>query len=99
LIDEVVVLRAATREVAEEVFIQNFEPNHLAFVGFINDDSTAVSRDHLGCLYLLRVAGNVEVRETDKMTGSFLSIDELRTRVNNLESWSQLILPELEKQV
>ena len=95
-LDGLVVLRAATREVEEEVYIQNFDPSHLEFVGFINDDSTAVSRDHLGCLYLLRVTGIVEIRETDKMTGSLLSIAELRTRFNDLESWSQLILPELE---
>ncbi|MBS3950119.1 MAG: NUDIX domain-containing protein [Peptococcaceae bacterium] len=94
--DEVVIMRAATREVEEEVYIQNFEHDLLHFVGFINDDSTAVSRDHLGCVYLLNVQGLVEIRETDMMTGAFLCISELRARFNELESWSQLILPKLE---
>lgn len=96
-IDEVVVTRAATREVEEEVCIKDFDPGSLRFAGFIVDDSTAVSRDHLGCVYLLNAIGPVEVRETDKMTGSFLSMNVLRKAFNDLEGWSQLILPELER--
>lgn len=95
LIDDSVVLRAAAREVNEEIYLENFQPNLLHLVGFINDDSTAVSRDHLGCLYVLNATGTVEIRETDKMTGTFLSLSELQAKFSELESWSQLILPEL----
>ena len=88
-VDEAVILQAATREVEEEVYIQDFKSEDLHFVGFINDESTAVSRDHLGCLYVLNTKGIVKVRETDKMTGSFLSVSELRAKFDSLESWSQ----------
>jgi len=90
-----IVRRAAWRELHEELHMATQEPGKLVFWGYINDKSTPVSRDHLGCLLVLRSAGEVTVKEKDKMMGSF--VDELILKGNRaqLESWSSLCLQAL----
>lgn len=68
---------ALYRELHEEVAV---DPELRAqFLGLINDDSTAVGSVHLGLAYAVAVppGGDVHVRETDKMRGSFRSATEL----------------------
>lgn len=89
------VLQAAAREITEEVEIEGFNSNRLIFLGFICDNSTPVSRDHLGCLFVYEALGNVLVKEKQKMQGSFISLTQLKT-ATALESWTQLILPVME---
>lgn len=79
------------REVKEEV--QYSGRMYLSFKGIINDNSNDVSRDHLGLVYELNVGNeDVKVVETDKLEGRFYTIEELTTKNNELESWSQIIL-------
>jgi len=85
---------AAWRELGEEVDIVDAGPlGELEFCGLINDLSTPVSRDHLGCLFLLRTSGAVLVREGGKMQGGFMPWEELKRRSEELESWSSQVLP------
>jgi predicted NUDIX family phosphoesterase len=48
---------------------------------------------HLGVVYLADAAGReVGVRETNKLSGSFQEIEELRSVYGRMETWSQLVL-------
>lgn len=86
------VFAAAWRELAEELAMDAAEPGQIRFMGFINDLSSAVSRDHLGCLFVLPVKGEVSVREEDKMAGRFRSLSYLLDNSGRMEHWSVLSL-------
>ena len=82
------------REWSEEVvaaFEPEFEP-----VGLLNDDTTAVGSVHVGFVYLADAGGRaVEIRETDKLTGSFATTDEVRAVRDAMETWSRLVFDAL----
>ena len=77
------------REWAEEVvagFVPEFSP-----VGLLNDDTTAVGAVHVGFVFTADAAGRpVSIRETDKLTGSFVTTTEVARHVEDLETWSRL---------
>ena len=83
------------REIEEEIVGPAGRPvrGHLQRVGWINDDRNEVGRVHFGVAYSLLV-GEVEVRvrETDRLEGAFLSIDEALSRSHELETWSTFLL-------
>ncbi len=82
------------KELEEEVRVE--VPYDLEFVGILNDESTEVSRVHLGIVYLLTaVAKNVAIVETGKMSGEWMSRNALRAAQPAMESWSQIIYDEL----
>ncbi len=88
------VVGGLRREWAEEV-VADFEP---AFepVGLLNDDTTPVGQVHVGVVYTADAAGRpVAIRETDKLTGSFASTDEVAAVVDGMETWSRLIFEAL----
>jgi predicted NUDIX family phosphoesterase len=61
-------------------------------IGVIKDDSTAVGQVHLGLVYLLEGEHpSIQIRETGKMTGALLTLEEMRIYYLDMESWSQLI--------
>ena len=76
-LEPAIVRRAAWRELHEELHVSVENSGELVFCGLINDLSTPVSRDHLGCLLILKTQGQVSVREKDKMTGEFVSEEVL----------------------
>lgn len=78
------------REWAEEVICP--APATAWLVGLLNDDSSPVSSVHLGLVFLVEPgqAASVAVRETDKLEGRRLAIDELAPLLPTMESWSQL---------
>lgn len=91
--------KAALREATlEELEIEgDFE---LKTVGLINDDTNPVGAVHIGIVMLLITDGPVRVRETEQLSGKFVSLDELNQLVRdgaNLETWSSLLVPELDK--
>ena len=82
------------REWAEEV-VAAFEP---AFepVGLLNDDTTPVGAVHVGIVFVADAAGRpVEIRETDKLTGSFATTDEVAAVRDSMETWSRLVFDAL----
>lgn len=87
------VIAAAYRELDEELVITDLDKTELLFIGFINDLSTDVSRDHLGCVFRAWVNPPVGVRENDKMSGSFMPLTNVQCEAQLYESWSQLLLP------
>lgn len=88
------VLAGLQKELDEEITID--DPYELEFAGILNDESTEVSRVHLGAVYVLRASSaNVSVRETEKMTGSFVARHELASMRDAMETWSQVVYDSL----
>jgi predicted NUDIX family phosphoesterase len=88
-------LNALSREVEEEVVVETEHDDKI--VGLINDDSNEVGRVHLGIIHLWRLAKpNVKNREQEICQIRFMNIDELQQVRNNMETWSQLCLDNLE---
>ena len=61
---------------------------HESFV----DDSDDVSKVHLCLLYTCDTMDDVTVKETEKLEGSFVTVEELYADFDKLENWSQIAL-------
>lgn len=94
--DEAAYRSGVEREVNEEVAIgSEFEDR---IVALLNDDSTEVGRVHLGIVHVFKLAEpNVQKREAVITNLSFLDKDELATRRDSLENWSQLCLDHFDR--
>jgi len=88
-----VLTRGLLRELDEEVFMEN--RGALRFRGVINDSSNAVGSVHLGLFYTLETAGAVAVRETEKLEGLWIPRSRLAELAEQMETWSQILVPEL----
>lgn len=88
---------ATVRELREELTIEGSLDARP--VGILNDDTNPVGAVHLGLVQSLAVERACEVRETDQLEGSWISIAALREQVAegaNFETWSSLLIPHLE---
>ncbi|MEA2647199.1 MAG: hypothetical protein QOE92_2282 [Chloroflexota bacterium] len=88
------VLEGLRREFAEEVSYSGGWTHRL--IGLINDDSNDVSRVHLGLVF--EVSGDdpeISIRETGKLEGELLRLEEMKIYYLDMESWSQLIYDHL----
>ena len=73
-------------------------PDHLTavLVAMLNDDSTPVSRVHLGLVFLVQpTEATTSVREVEKLEGESLSLTAMRRHYLSMESWSQLVFDDL----
>jgi predicted NUDIX family phosphoesterase len=82
------------REWEEEVIYDgSFEAR---LIGFLNDESSPVSKVHLGVVFLVDGdTPNIAIRETDKLAGELLTLDEMRIYYLGMESWSQMVYDRL----
>ena len=88
--DTPAILGGLEKELDEEVAVER--PFALQFVGLLNDDTTDVGRVHLGVVYVLDAPSrNVTVRETDKMSGSWVPRAALAESRDRMETWSQIV--------
>lgn len=78
------------RELDEEVAVETV--TSLAAVGFLNENNGGVSDYHAALVCLLEAEGQVSVRETEKMSGSWASVEELQRDFPYLETWSQIVV-------
>lgn len=85
-----VLMRGLERELDEEVYIQR--RGELVPRGFINDDGNGVGAVHLGLCFSMEVEGEVSVKETEKLSGAWMSLQELKSEYDNMETWSQIAL-------
>lgn len=75
----------------EEELVADWHPE-LRPLGLLNDDRTPVGQVHLGIVFEADAAGRpVAVRETHKLSGRFVEIDEVLAGYQHLETWSQLL--------
>lgn len=81
------------RELLEELAIDG-SVGEYQFITDFCDDSVEVSRVHLCLLHVLEVAEDttVEIKETEKLSGEWLTVEELRETYGSLENWSQIAL-------
>ena len=90
------VLGGLRRDWHEEL-VADFEPA-FRLVGLLNDDTTEVGAVHLGAVYVAEAAGRpVTIRETDKLTGSFVEPHEVAAVADRLETWSLLCFEFLDR--
>ncbi len=94
--DETAYRAGVKREVNEEIRIESrFEDR---IVALLNDDTTEVGRVHLGIVHVFRLEEpKVEKREAMIRNLSFLNREELVSRRDQLETWSQLCLDSLDR--
>ncbi len=82
------------REWAEEL-IAGFEPAFTP-VGLLNDDTTPVGSVHIGVVFVADAAGRpVSIRETDKLTGGFVTTADVDVVRDGMETWSRLVFDAL----
>ncbi len=94
--DEQAYRAGVEREVNEEIKIDT--PFEDRIVALLNDDTTDVGRVHLGIVHIFKLAApKIEKREA-MITGlTFLTKEELVSRRESLESWSQICVDSLEQ--
>ena len=82
------------REWEEEVIYDGtFEAK---LIGLLNDESAPVSKVHLGVVFLVDgTTPNIAIRETDKLAGELLTLEEMRIYYLEMESWSQMVYDRL----
>jgi predicted NUDIX family phosphoesterase len=79
------------RELDEEVALDTQYCEKI--VGLINDDETPVGRVHLGVVHLCDVREpKVRPREADILDGRFRPIGDILARLDEFESWSQIVV-------
>jgi predicted NUDIX family phosphoesterase len=88
------ILDGLKREWGEEVVYDGrFEAQ---LIGLLNDDSSPVSKVHLGVVFLVDGdSPNIAIRETDKLAGELLTLEEMRIYYLGMESWSQMVYDRL----
>ena len=87
--------RAVQRELQEELRIEGEFRTRI--VALLNDDSTPVGKFHLGVVHLCELAHqNVSRGEASLTELRFLTLRELQSRREQLETWSQFCLDHLE---
>lgn len=85
-------LRREWTEEIEAAFVPEFR-----LIGLLNDDTSEVGSVHLGAIYLAEAGGRpVEIRETDKLSGTFATRDAVAAVVDRMETWSRLVFEHLE---
>ena len=88
------VIGGLRREWEEEIRCPS--PATARLVAALNDDSSPVSKVHLGLVFLVEpTLGFVDVRETHKLEGEVMRVDAMRDRYLSMESWSQLVFDDL----
>jgi predicted NUDIX family phosphoesterase len=86
---------AVKREVCEELSVSG--EFKAVPVGLINDDSTEVGSVHFGVVHVLRCQpGQVQKREQVITQVELLPIEELKAKRDQMETWSQLCLDNLD---
>jgi predicted NUDIX family phosphoesterase len=88
------ILDGLKREWREEVVYDGrFEATLL---GFLNEDSSPVSKVHLGVVFLVEGdSPDIQIRETQKLAGELLTLEHMRMYYLAMESWSQIVYDRL----
>ena len=82
------------REWEEEVIYEGSFDAKL--IGLLNDDSSPVSKVHLGVVFLVDGdTPHIAIRETEKLAGELLTLQQMRIYYLGMESWSQMVYDRL----
>lgn len=92
------MLREVTKEETEIIGNILEEPRVL---GYINDDSDSIGRDHFGILYILKINGYANPKDSEILHGEMKDLNELEKICSSfeydVEEWSQIALKPLGK--
>lgn len=89
-------LEGVRREVTEELNVQTEFTNHI--VALLNDDTNPVGQVHLGVVHIFKLATDQVTKREQMITQlDFLTREELIARRENLESWSQICVDNLDQ--
>lgn len=93
---ENIIHQGMRREIEEEININSEQSCEL--VGVINDNSSEVSRVHMGLVYIL-TAGTPEftIVEHDKYTANWATVEQMAAYYDKMESWTQIVYDNLLK--
>jgi predicted NUDIX family phosphoesterase len=95
-LDRDAYLAGVDREIHEELQLHTGYTQHI--VALLNDDSNEVGKVHLGVVHVFRLESDaVEKREQMITQLAFLTREELLGRRENLETWSQFCVDNLEQ--
>ncbi|MGA2747674.1 MAG: NUDIX hydrolase [Verrucomicrobiota bacterium] len=84
-----IILAGMRRELDEEITVET--ERSCGLIGVINDDSTDVSRVHLGFVFLLRAGTpRYTIMEPDKYTAAWKTAAELSASYDQMESWARI---------
>ncbi len=93
---ENIIQHGMRREIEEEMLIKSEQSCEL--VGVINDNSSEVSRVHMGLVYVLTTGtAEFEIAEKDKYTANWASLEEMAAVYDKMESWTQIVYDNLLK--
>ena len=93
---ENIIQHGMRREIEEEILIKSEQSCEL--VGVINDNSSEVSRVHMGLVYVLTTStAEFEIAEKDKYTANWASLEEMAAVYDKMESWTQIVYDNLLK--
>ena len=82
------------REWGEEVAYDGHFDAQL--LGLLNEESAPVSKVHLGVVFLVDGdTPDISIRETKKLGGELLTLEEMRRLYLQMESWSQIVYDRL----
>jgi predicted NUDIX family phosphoesterase len=85
-----IILTGMRREFTEEIAVEGEQSCRL--VGIINDDSTDVSRVHMGFVFVLRTTTpHFTIMEPGKYTAAWKTPEELSPHYGQMESWAQIV--------
>ena len=82
--------RSARREMNEEIQVSPWD-DEFNYLGTVRDLSSSTP-DHLGCVLYLTIKKNAKVKETDKLSGEWMTFEELTKNYGKFESWARHIL-------
>ena len=95
-LDEAAYRAGVEREVNEEIKIDT--PFEDRIVALLNDDSTEVGSVHLGIVHVFKLKEPQVQKREAMITGlTFLLKEELLSRRETMETWSQICLDSLER--
>jgi predicted NUDIX family phosphoesterase len=88
-------LNGVEREIDEELRIAGKHTQKV--IGLINDDSNDVGQVHLGVVHLFELESDDVISNEDAIQNiEFLSLPELVTRIDHLETWSAICVKHLQ---
>lgn len=91
---EMIFFNGLNREINEELKVDKL--NKLEYVGLIYDNSNAVSRVHMGVLFLAKV-DNAEINEEENFESEWvLPAEFIKQDVSKMEYWSVISLKALD---
>ncbi|MBM7558794.1 NUDIX domain-containing protein [Marinitoga litoralis] len=92
-ISEITFYNGLNRELNEELYIDKLKS--LEYVGLILDNSTEVSRVHLGILFIAYVT-NADIREKENFNELWMNDSDFQKFDGEFEGWSKIALKALE---